>query len=293
MGLIFRSKRGAKKNTRAREPRKTSAPSNRNRRQRPQKRKISFSFAWLGGALRWTSACALALGVAGLISFCLLYGFRYVTNSNYFAVKTLEVTGNFRLTSREVLELAGLHEGMNSLLVSIDAVERALRKNPWIKTVSVKRALPGGFVVGITEREPRFWVRRKGVLHYADAVGEPIVKVSPGKFASLPTLEVEPGAEDLTTRLPELLTGLAKTRLAVNVAAVTRVKLSPGRGVEVSFEKDRLVLSIGREEWRDNLNRLTATLADVTRRGELKDVREVRAHGAGVWVVKNKPVAAG
>lgn len=295
MGMISRAARGAKHSARSREIRKAVTSTNRNKRHKVPGGKIavSLSFKGMGKVLNWIGAVCLGLAVTGALSVGLLYGYRYITNSSYFAVKTLEVEGNFRLTSREVLEIAGLRSGMNALLVSIDEVERSLVGSPWIKTVSVKRALPDGFVIQVTEREPVFWVRRGGVLYYADATGEPIVRVSPGRFASLPTLEVEVGAEHLRERLPELMNSLMKTRLVTDAAAITRVRLSPGRGVEVALRNNRLVLSIGQEEWRDNLGRLAATLADVTRRGELKKVREVRVHGASVWVIQKGPVVNG
>lgn len=294
MGLISRITRGSRNTTRPRAAPKAATAANKNRRQKRQWKKppFPFTFKGLSRVLRWAGTLCLCLAVAGVITVGLLYGYRYVTNSSYFAVKTLEVEGNFRLTSREVLEIAGLQKGMNALLVSIDGVERSLAGNPWVKAVSVKRVLPDGFFIRVTEKEPLFWIRRGGVLYYADAMGEPIVKVSPGRFASLPTLEVEAGAENLTARLPELLHSLVAAQLAEDMTAITRVRLSPGRGVEVSLRNDRLVLSIGHEEWRENLNRLAATLADVARRGEMKEIREVRVHGPSVWVIKKGPVGA-
>lgn len=295
MGLISKLVRGAKpKNRRVKETRQ-APPPNRNRRQGGRKKIVDFSFKipWFGRFLNWAGTVLLSLAVVGCITVGLLYGYRYITNTGYFRVKSLEVEGNFRLTSREILEIADLQIGMNALLVSIDAVERAIVKSPWVAAASVKRVLPDGFVIRILEREPRFWVRHDGTLFYADAKGRPIVAVSPGRFASFPTLEVEAGAEDLMDRLPELLASLAGSTMAIDVAAVSLVRLSPGRGVEVYLESSSLLLSIGQEEWADNLMRLSVTLADLARRKEMRGVREVRAHGAGVWVIKNRPVVTG
>ena len=291
MGLMSRSHNDASRSlSRTRETRNTGAPVNRNRRHEPKKTRVPLSFKWVGRILAWLGTLGLCLAVVGFISVGLLYGYRFLTNSSYFALKNLEISGNLRLTSREVLEIAGLHNRMNSLQISIDGIERKLAANPWIKEVSIKRVLPDGIAIRLKEREPRFWVRHNGTLHYADAKGGLIAPVFAGKFASFPTLEVEAGAEDLTERLPELLASLASSRVAVDVAGLSLVRLSPGRGVEVFLESDRLVLSIGQEEWSENLVRLAATLADVARRGELADVREIRAHGSRVWVIKKSPV---
>ena len=290
---MSRSARGAvRKSPRSREAKPAAPPANRNRRTvTRQKRQYSFSFKGIGTVFSWLGTLGLGVALVGFITVGLLYGYRYLTNSPYFALKNLEISGNLRLTSREVLDMAGLHNGLNSLLVSIDDVERKLAGNPWVASVSVKRVLPDGLSVRLREKEPRFWVRHDGVLHYADAQGRLIVPVSPGKFASFPTLEVVAGAEDLTERLPELLASLARSRLGVDVSALSLVRLSPGRGVEVFLENDSLVLSIGQEEWAENLGRLAATLADIARRGEMKETREVRVHGSRVWVIRKGPVA--
>lgn len=255
---------------------------------RPPRKPLSFKD--VGCVFWWLGTGVLSLAVLGFVSVGLLYGYRYLTNSTYFSVKSLDVAGNFRLPSRELLDTAGLHTGQSALLVSLDAVERKIAENPWVETVSVKRMLPDGFQIRIREKEPRFWVRHKGALYYADAVGAPIVAVSPGQFASFPALEIEPGGEDLAPRLPQLLAGLAQSRLGLDVAAIALIRLSPGRGVEVFLENKGPLLSIGQEEWADNLDRLAVTLADLVKRGEMDDVKEVRAHGAGVWVVKKRPV---
>lgn len=287
---MSRSARGAARNSSREREMKPAAPANRNRRSvARQKIFFSFSFKGIGQIFSWLGTLGLGVAVVGFLTVGLLYGYRYLTNSPYFALKNLEISGNLRLTSREILDIGGLHKGLNSLLVSIDDVERTLAGNPWVESVSVKRALPDGFSVHLTEREPRFWIRHDGVLYYADAKGRRIVPVSPDKFASFPALEVTAGAEDLAERLPELLASLSNSRLSVDVSALSLVRLSPGRGVEVFLENDSLILSVGQEEWPQNLVRLAATLADIARRNEMKETREVRVHGSRVWVIRKSP----
>jgi cell division protein FtsQ len=293
MALMSRVPRTAQSARRSIETRKRGVGNNRyNKPAKPWRLPRPY-LTWRGllSTAGWIGALASALVLVAGISVGLLYGYRYMTISSYFAVKSIEIQGNFRLSSREVLDIAGVDEGMNSLLVSIDEMERNLTQNPWVSSVSVKRILPDGFVIALTEKQPRFWVQQGGVLYYADGSGKPIAAVSPGKFASFPSLEIESGAEDMVPRLPELIRSLSQVGLAVSMSMVSLVRLSPGRGVEVFLDNNRLVLSIGQEEWRQNLERLAATLTDLGRRGEMKKIREVRVHGASVWVITNGPVA--
>lgn len=278
-------------------PARQSAPPRRNTAAKaPSRPKIQWRaprLPWEGirSTTGWALCMVMAVVLLGGATVGLLYGYRYLTISPYFAVKSIEIEGNFRLTSREVLETAGMELGTNSLALSLNTIEKNLALNPWVKTVSAKRELPDRFFIRLTEKEPKFWVRRDGALYYADVYGSVIAQVASDKFTSFPTLEVENGAEDMTGQLPGLIRSLSEARLAVDMSSVSLVRLSPGRGVEVFLENNRLVLSIGQEDWTANLDRLAATLADLSRRGELKQVREIRAHDAGVLVVKDKPVA--
>jgi cell division protein FtsQ len=250
------------------------------------------------GAASWVLA-GLAFGALFVsLSFALLYGYRFFTRNAYFTLKSIVIEGTFRLTSREVLEIAGVRPEGNSLNLSIDGMERRLSQNPWVENVSVRRSLPDSLRIAVREREPRFWVRREGQLCYADIYGNVIAPlVIPAaddarSFPSCPILEVDRGAGAMTALLPELARALTGERLPVSMADVSLIRLSHGRGVELVLDRSRLVISLGPENLQANLTRLGATLADLVRRGELARVREVRAHGPNVWVVRDGPAAA-
>lgn len=272
----------------------------RNSRRKPPKaaapgREWHFSLPWKGAGRFLVTGVAMSILLLFLVcvGFGLMYGYRLLTTSAYFFLTTVEIKGNSRVTSREVLESADLEKGANILALSIDAIEEALALNPWVEQTSVKRVLPDTLVIGVKEKVPAFWLLHEGKLHYADALGRVIAPVEPGKFASLPMLEVEPGAEDSTAALPDLLKSLHESRLPLNLASVSWVRLSAARGMEVHVDNSRLKISIGLEEWLPNLNRLGRTLTDLRRRGEMSGIREIRAQGANVWVEKAPGSPAG
>ena len=226
-----------------------------------------------------TGVCALSLW---------LYG--KATTSEFFATTHIDVTGNVRLSREMVLKYGGIREGDNSLSVSITEMERKLRATPWVEEVSVKRLLPDRFIIRIRERMPSFWVHRNGQLYYANERGEIIAPVESENFLSLPTLTVEPGGEDAIPYLERLMADLNSGSLPVESGAVASVTLSPARGVEVYLEDREMRLSIATDDWSGNLSRLGATLSDLARRQELRDVRDVRAVHGNVWVILNQKV---
>lgn len=231
--------------------------------------------------------CVCAVFVLG-ISLSLLYGYRYMTRSDWFTLKEIEVQGNSRINSREILEIAELDDGANLLALSIEDIKRSLSRNPWVKEVSVRRELPGKLIIGIKERDPFFWMLLEGEIHYADERGNIIAPVVAANFAPLPTLEVETGAEGMAAGLPDLIRTLHQSDIPIDMRTMSFLRLSASRGIELYVDSSQLKIVIGTEEWVHNVDRLNKTLRDLKRRGELHIVQTIKAQGVNVWVETDK-----
>jgi len=240
--------------------------------------------------LKGTSVIVLLAGVgAGLLvglALGSLHIYRYATNSPLFATKTVNIAGNVRLQREAVLDLTGVRPGDNSLAVSIVGMEKSISQSPWVEDVSVKRVLPDRFDIRLRERSPWFWVQHEGRLYYADEMGRPIAPVESTNFMSLPALEIQAGAEALLPNMKKYVAALKGNALPVDYAAISWIRLSSGKGVEVYVENRDMHLSIAPDDWSANVNRLGVVLADLARRNELSLVREVRAADGNVWVIR-------
>lgn len=239
---------------------------------------------------------ALVLTVIPLTVVLILFGvFRLslalydkALTSDFFLTRHVDVAGNVRLSRDMVLQFAGISEGDNSLAVSISAMERSLRRTPWVAEVSVKRLLPDRFVIKVKERLPSFWVHKDGTLYYANERGEIIAPVESKNFLSLPTLNVEAGGEEAIPYLTRLMRDIQGGALPLEAGAVASVTVSPSKGIELYLEDREMRLSIGIDDWSGNLARMSVTLGDLARRQELRNVREARAVNGNVWVILNQ-----
>ncbi len=209
------------------------------------------------------------------------------TSSEYFATSHVDIVGNVRLSQQMVRDLAKVHIGDNSLHINIAGIEQRLLKTPWVEEVSVKRILPDRFMITIKERIPSFWVKRQDVLYYADSKGKLIAPVETSNFIALPTLEVEAGQEDTVERLHVYLHDLQAGHLPVEFGAISALRLSAAKGIELYIDDKDMLLSIALDNWKKNLQRLSITIGDLARRKELSIVREIRATDGNVWVIKN------
>lgn len=210
------------------------------------------------------------------------------TTSDFFATTSIEIKGNTRLSREIILQYVGLHVGNNSLAVSIAKMEQQLLATPWVEEVAIKRQLPGHFSIYLKERMPSFWVRREGILYYANASGEPIAPVEDKNFLALPVLEVEEGAEDELPYLSEYIDELRDGGLPLEFGNVSVVTLSLTQGVEIYLEDRSLRLSISTKDWKKNIKRMDMTLSDLAKRRELGNIREVRVSDDSVWVLSGE-----
>jgi cell division protein FtsQ len=233
--------------------------------------------AWMGGIM-------LGMVFFVALSVAMLFVYRWVTSSDFFALKRVEVQGIERLEYDQVIALSELKAGLNCLGLNMSEMEERLLAEPWIEKVSVKRLLPDAYRITVTERRPEFLIRREGKLYYADVQGRVIAPVEAGKFTPLPHLTLGAESEEMIAVLPELDKLLAQGGVSLKLRDAAWIRLDPGGGIDVGLDEPGLRLSLGWPAWRENAARLQQVLDDLQQRGELKGTRSVKAHGSHVWV---------
>src|SRR5690606_19401741 len=77
---------------------------------------------------------------------------RWLTGSPRFALAEVEVRGASPAPREEIVEALAPAMGENVFRVSLEAIERRLRREPWIADVSVRRSLPDGLIIEVEER---------------------------------------------------------------------------------------------------------------------------------------------
>jgi cell division protein FtsQ len=78
----------------------------------------------------------------------------YVTlHLGMFTVEEVDIKGNKRIVGREILKRSGLREGESSIFFFEKQVEDEIKKNPWIKKVSVQKEFPKKVTVTIEEED--------------------------------------------------------------------------------------------------------------------------------------------
>lgn len=94
---------------------------------------------------------ALAL-VAASLSF--IFAYDYFTQTRFFQVREIVVTGVQRLSRQQVMEIAGIGRQTNILSVNLATIRKRLLADPWVAEATVSRKIPSGLRMHIREEIP-------------------------------------------------------------------------------------------------------------------------------------------
>ncbi|GAB6126083.1 hypothetical protein JCM14124_17890 [Humidesulfovibrio idahonensis] len=241
-----------------------------------------------GGAVKGMMLFLASVLVLGLLGTGLIYSYRLVTTTPALGLTEISVSGNQRLAYGQVLEIAGLRLGQNSLGVNVTRVEAALSQNPWVSFVTVRRELPDKLFITMVERQPSFWVRQDGQLYFADAEGKIITQLSPGDSASLPLLEVAPELGDQQAVVAAMVARMNRQDLPFALGQMAWVKISESGQVELYLDALRLRVRAQLSDWETHFNRIETVWRDLKLRGESGQVAAIEASGGKIWVEKRQ-----
>lgn len=102
-----------------------------------------------------------------LISVCITLCFKL----SYFDIKTIQVTGNKNILSKEIIGLSNLYKGNNIFYINIKYGENSILSNPYIENVEISRKLPDKVQINVKEREAIFYNVKNNKYFVVDKSG--------------------------------------------------------------------------------------------------------------------------
>jgi len=98
-----------------------------------------------------TTAVVTALLV---VSFLFIFSYDFITQCDYFRADRLVVTGENRLSEKQVLQQAQIKKGINIFSLNLSKTRKRLLAHSWIVEAEVSRELPSGINIRIQEHKP-------------------------------------------------------------------------------------------------------------------------------------------
>ncbi|WP_462137122.1 cell division protein FtsQ/DivIB [Candidatus Mycalebacterium sp.] len=207
-----------------------------------------------------------------------------IAGAAFFAARGALVIGNasvegaIAVSGENILRTAGVYSGEKVLLLP-GAVNRALKSEPWVETVSVRRDFRGGAVITIKEKKPFCLLAMpNGTFFYIDGSGGPLGPAPAGGHGmDFPVVRARPGF------VSEALAVLNLSSSAVSAPGwddISEVVVSGAGGAEV-FTRPGQRIDLGadlRADW-EKLERITHNLQA---RGLSPKYVNLRRKGVGI-----------
>jgi cell division protein FtsQ len=146
--------------------------------------------------------------VLALSSIGLIFAHDFITQSTYFNIKSVTISGADRLSHSEILAQAGVKTGDSILALNLKTARERLTAHPWIRDAALERKIPSLLYIRILEQKAiarAFLPRDFQVL--LDMDGQPFKPY-------------DPEGEPLTADLP-MIQGLELQSISSTVPAPT------------------------------------------------------------------------
>jgi cell division protein FtsQ len=207
-------------------------------------------------AARWRAAVA-----ALVVALALYAGYRavaIVARLEIFHIDTINVRGNHRLSSGEVLAMLENLRGRSVLAVDLAEWRRSLMSSPWVADASLRRTLPSTVDVVILERAPLGIARISGSLFLVDDRGSVIDEYGPN-YADLDLPIIDGLSSNANEADSDVFRALLARRLldalrVRNMASqISQIDVSDSRNAVVLLDGDPTLIRLGNERFVERL----------------------------------------
>jgi cell division septal protein FtsQ len=207
-------------------------------------------------ARRWRTVVAVV--AVGLALYAGQRAISIVSGLDIFHVQRINIHGNHRLSSGEVMSLVAGLRGRSILAIDLEQCRTALLNSPWVADASLRRTLPSTVEIAILERTPLGIGRINGSLYLVDDRGTLIDEYGPNySDLDLPIIDGLSGAPDDETanvyraRLARRLLDALKVQ---NLASrISQIDVSDARNAVVLLDDDPTQLRLGSERFVERL----------------------------------------
>jgi cell division septal protein FtsQ len=199
---------------------------------------------------------ALLAAVSGAV-----WSLQALSRADVLRIDTITVAGNRRLSAGEVAGLVGPLRGENLLVADLEAGRASLLASGWIRDAALRRVLPSGLHITLSEREPVGLGRIASRLYLVDETGYVIDEYGP-RFANLDLPVIDglsggAGASDIDARRAALAAALLTEIRAHGQLAerVSQVDVANPHDAVVLLNGDPVRIHLGERDFAGRLRR--------------------------------------
>ncbi len=219
--------------------------------------------------LRWFMVISCALLLVGGVLLLV----KIIVDSDHFTVQTIEVSGNKRLVSQDVIELSDIRQGVSTFDLDLEIIGQKLAENDWIRSAYIMRKLPQGIVIDISEREAVFIINLD-YLYYVDSEGEIFKVLRGGDTLDYPLVtgidrqQLLDDPQQATERLQYIAKMIIdlQQRKFFNTKWVAQINIDPKGGYTLYTDPLGVPIRVGTSDFSGKIDRLEQVFAEIKQR---------------------------
>jgi len=232
------------------------------------------------------SSCVL-LGAVVMVASVLILYYNFLLSSTFFQVEKINVKGCERLTEKDVIGIADIQPSQNLLALRTEVVTDNLKRNPWIKEVSVTREFPRALSIEIQEKKAIALAKKSNDLFFIDAEGAVIKKIESSEESDLPVLTGFSENAELVRKSIELLNFFAAQPEFPQAKDIAEINGDEVNGLSI-FLENGLCLQLGIDEYTSKLRKFKMIMADLSRRNMATGYLLIDLHNPGSVTVNKR-----
>jgi len=126
--------------------------------------------------------CIMTVAFISILSLASIFIYDFITQSAFFNIKKIEISGTNRVLETDLLKLADLNCDKNIFGLNLFTIKKHITSHPWIQSASIKRDVSFNLFISVIEQEPIALVK---IENLADILintrGNPFKEYNPEK----------------------------------------------------------------------------------------------------------------
>jgi cell division protein FtsQ len=223
------------------------------------------------------------LTAVAAMSFLFIFGYDFLTQSNYFKASQISVFGHELLTEQEVLHQTGLSTGINIFSVNLATTRKLLLAHPWIAEAEVSRDIPSGISIRIQEQKPlaiidierRFLLNTQGEIFKewkpADPFNLPIV-------SGLEFSDLNLGGTNYSQPFNAVMSVLKlgqKNGSVLSNKQISKIEIDKDIGLTIHVNSSLGTIKLGYDNYPSKYKRLQEVLCYIEDGSSLENVKSI------------------
>ncbi|HCH00118.1 MAG: hypothetical protein A2074_06710 [Candidatus Aquicultor primus] len=182
------------------------------------------------------------------VIIAVVMGVAQLFRSGVFNVKSVDISGNKYVSPVRIVETCGINENTNLLSVPTGKLQVKIEKDPWVKSVVVRRALPNTLKIVVDERVPKALISHTGKFflvdeelfiiaerQYAEGINVPIITDLPVSKMKVGRRLLNGSLENAMNCLKEMSPAFQKSINLISASSIDKLTLYNKDNVEILF----------------------------------------------------------